>query len=416
MGRKACITAATVLVALATAGIADAATYKPTRLNDPVPNGCKPANCSLREAITQANKRKGKDKVVLGVGTYEIEQPEDAADDNSGGDFDVTGPVRIIGKGISATTVDANGGSRVFSLLRDPAKGLEKMNITGGAEDDGAGVFVGPPKTNFSPARHKLKNLVIQGNVAEFRGGGVYASLQRLRISRTTITGNQAPTGGGGMYVASAENSGYATPPVEIRSSTFSGNTGGVGAGLYVDGFNPDKAVNDPRVDVLNSTFALNLATVSGGGMAAIQGGFLAVEHTTVAYNTADVDSSGGGNGGGIYQSTDGFFRLEYSLVKENSVGSSGAGPQCAGDFTFQGVITPQGVPGLCNFEGGSIIQGEPEARIGNLNNNGGPTQTIEINADSSANGWNDVFCPAKDQRGMPRPETDCDAGAFERP
>jgi hypothetical protein len=417
MGTAGRIAVVALLVSMLPAGAASATTYKPTRLDDPAPNGCKPANCSLREAITQANKRNGADKVVLAEGTYELEQPEDAADDNSGGDLDVKGPVRIVGKGINGTTVDANGGSRVFSLLRDPAKSLEKMNITGGAGDDGAGVFVGPPKTNSSPARHKLKNLAIQANVAELRGGGVYASLQRLLVSRTTITGNHAPNGGGGMYLAAAENLGYATPPVEIRSSTFSGNTAGVGAGLYADGFNPPEAGFDPRVDVLNSTFAHNIATVSGGGISAIQGGSVYAEHTTVAYNAADSDSSGGGVGGGVHQSTSGVLELDYSLVKENTVGSSGDGPQCAGEIDFKGVITPQGTPGLCTFAPGSTIQGEPEARIGTLNNNGGPTQTIEINADSLANGWRDnAFCPAKDQRGMPRPETDCDAGAFERP
>jgi hypothetical protein len=417
MGRKGRIAATGLLLALATAADADAAPIKPTRFNDPAPNGCKPANCSLREAITQANKRKGKDKIVLATGTYKIQLAENANEDNAGGDFDVKGPVRIVGKGSSATIVDGNGVSRVFSLLKDPSKSIEKLKVTGGAAPDGAGIFVSPPTNPSGTSRQTLKNLIVQGNAAEFRGGGIYTSQQRLLVSRTVVAGNTAATGGGGMYLGAAPLQGSGSTPALVRSSTFVGNIGGVGAGVYSDGANEGEAVVDPRVDLLNSTVALNSATVSGGGMAAVLGGFLAADHTTVAYNSADSDNAGGGNGGGIYQSTNAFFRLENSLVKENFVGSSGGGPSCAGEFTFTGMVTPQNTPaGFCVFGPGSATSSEPLARIGNLANNGGPTPTIEIFPDSAANGWSDGICPQKDQRGEPRPATDCDAGAYERP
>ena len=392
-------------------------TFRTTRQNDPPAAKCTHTNCSLRGAISAANRHPGPDKVLVGKGVFELTLPETPQNDNAGGDLDVRGAVHIVGKGSSLTTVDANGGSRVFSLLKDPQKSLTHMTITGGNAELGGGIFVGPPATDFSPAVHKLKNLVIQGNGATLYGGGIYGSLQRMTLSRTSITGNSAVNGGGGMYLGAAAHLGYPTPPVQIRSSTFNGNTGGVGAGLYLDGANLGDAVDDPRASMLNSTLAGNIATVSGGGISSIQGALLDAEHTTVAYNMADSDSSGGGNGGGTYQSTSATLDLEYSLVKENTVGSSGAGPQCAGTFKFIGVITPQGTPGLCNFEGGSVIQGETTPNIGSLAYNGGPTQTIEILQDSLANGWrDDNFCPAKDQRGEPRPQNQCDVGAYERP
>ena len=40
---------------LATASAASAATYRPTRTDDPAPNGCKKKNCSLREAVIAGN-------------------------------------------------------------------------------------------------------------------------------------------------------------------------------------------------------------------------------------------------------------------------------------------------------------------------------------------------------------------------
>ena len=40
---------------LATASAASAVTYRPTRTDDPAPNGCKKKDCSLREAVIAAN-------------------------------------------------------------------------------------------------------------------------------------------------------------------------------------------------------------------------------------------------------------------------------------------------------------------------------------------------------------------------
>lgn len=362
-----------------------------------------------------ANDHRGKDKVLLDGGTYELTLAETPANDNAGGDLDVKGEVRIRGAGASATTVDANGGSRVFSLLKDAPKSIERLTVTGGNADAGGGIFVASAQANFETRKHTLRNVLILQNTATANGGGVHTGSHPLKISRSRIVGNLAASGGGGIFMGSTPTAALDDSLV-ISGTTINSNNAALGAGLYLDGFNPAEAPHDPRADIVNSTFALNVATVSGGGMAVILGASLEANHTTVAYNSADADSSGGGDGGGIYQSTDADFDIENALVKENTVGSSGDGPQCAGDFRFNGVITPQGTPGLCVFLGGSVIQPEVEPRIGSLADNGGPTPTIEIHADSLANGWNESFCPAKDQRGVSRLPADCDAGAFERP
>ena len=39
------------VICLAVPSIASAKTFEPTRKDDPSPNGCKPNNCSLREAV-----------------------------------------------------------------------------------------------------------------------------------------------------------------------------------------------------------------------------------------------------------------------------------------------------------------------------------------------------------------------------
>ena len=76
----------TAMLVLATAAFAN--TYTPTRFDDPAPNGCKARDCSLREAITKANRHAGADKIVLKGGkTYKLTRP------NAGGteDLNATG-------------------------------------------------------------------------------------------------------------------------------------------------------------------------------------------------------------------------------------------------------------------------------------------------------------------------------------
>ena len=390
-------------LALPAASPATADTFKPTRFNDPVPNGCKPNDCSLREAITKANKTEGRDKVKLTAGTYEIQIPENISDDNKGGDFDVTDGVLIAGKG-PETVVDGQDVSGVFSLLTFPAHTLKNMTVQNGSRTFGAGVATGPSKT-------VLKGIALRSNTTTGNGGGLYTVSQKLKISDSTFADNHADVGGGGVYIPA----GFIGQPLgNVRDSTFSGNSAALGAGLYLDGDNSGGSDFDPSLDVINSTFAGNQATVSGGGLAVILGSVLEAQHATVAFNGADSDDDSGGSGGGIFQSASGSLQMNDSIVQGNTVGSTGDGPTCAGTFLLVNVVvTPQG-GSSCSFLGGSITIGENPPKLGALTDNGGPTETIEVLSGSAALGFA-ADCPKRDQRGVRRPADDCDAGAYER-
>jgi hypothetical protein len=400
------MTAAAALALLTLAAPAAAETIKPTRFDDPTPNGCKPGNCSLREAITRANKHAGRDKVKLAEGTYELELAETLGDDNKGGDFDVLDAVTIAGKG-PGTIVDGKDVSGVFSLLTFSPHALKNMTITNGNRNFGAGIATSPSKT-------VLKGLVVQSNTTTGSGGGLYTVSQNLTISNSTFAGNHADLGGGGIYMPTGIQN-NPPPDAKIESSTFSGNDAALGAGLYLDGADHDGVFNvDPQAEVLNSTFAGNQATVSGGGVAAILGSELRMDYSTVAFNAADTDNSGGGAGGGIYQSTDGDLAMYDSILLANTVGTSGDGQTCAGEvFLPRVVLTPQG-GASCTLLGGSVTQGEVPPKLGTLTDNGGTTETIEILTGSAAVGFGEL-CPKRDQRGIARPAEDCDVGAFER-
>jgi len=390
-------------LALAGVGPAGADTYKPTRFDDPTPGKCKKTNCSLREAITKSNKHEGKDKVKLQAGSYVVELPENGNDDNRAGDFDVTDRVTIAGKGPDETVVDGQEVSGVFSLLTFSPHSVKNMTIEDGNRNFGAGIATGPSKA-------VVKDVVLRSNTAGVGGGGGMSTVStNLKVSRTTFVANASPRGAG-MYVPTGI---VGSPAGTIDSSTFEGNTGDLGAGLYLDGATHDVSfTDDPDIDVVNSTFAGNEANVSGGGIAAILGAKIALDNSTVAYNGADADNSGGGSGGGMYQSAPSDpadFQIKDIILGENAVGTSGDGPQCYGSFTGSGLIA--GSTSGCTI-GGDLVA---DAMIGPLAENGGPTKTISLDVGSPAiDHPNPVDCPEFDQRGRKR-DANCDWGSFER-
>jgi CSLREA domain-containing protein len=402
-----------LLAVLLTVIPASADTFKPTRFDDPAPGKCKRHDCSLREAVIAANASSSvKRKLVLSKGRYRLSIPEAPADPNdaSGGDLDLHGGLTIRGMGAGKTTVSGEGISRVFhpqGTFTDYR--LSGLTIRGGVADgDGGGIYANNPGGTV-----KLTRLALKGNSAE-SGGGIYSAAGELTVSRSTIGGSDASAYGGGIFLPALGGTNQAT--ALIRASTIARNHAGVGGGVAVDGSDVGGFPNPPDLRALNSTFALNEADVSGGGLSAIQSSDVTLDNSTVAYNAADLDNSGGGNGGGVYQSTSADFRLYDSIVQGNTVGTSGEGPTCAGQFTMIYVnVTPQG-GASCSFLGGSVTQGELDPpNLGPLADNGGPTQTVKLLTGSVAVGFSDNGCPKRDQRGKPRPEVDCDAGAFER-
>ena len=95
------------LAILAIAASAGALTLTVTRLDDPVPDGWFPRDCSLREAVVLANSLAGADTVVLGPGMYQLTRTGSGEDAGLTGDLDVTGPLTLVGAGRNQTRIVA---------------------------------------------------------------------------------------------------------------------------------------------------------------------------------------------------------------------------------------------------------------------------------------------------------------------
>ena len=302
---------------------AQARTYTVNNRTDPKPGACTPSQCTLREAVIAANKRRGADTIVLpSRKSYELTIVSTGEDHAANGDLDIrSGPLRIFHPGKGTATIDANKIDRVFDIGKAKTT-LEKLTIRGGfssktdGDGDGGGILVGDfgdaPLTilrsriisNRAPwvgangggidtdssSLVKVIDSEVSHNDSGGDGGGIEASPSGgLLIERTTIASNKAADAGGLMAFG---------PPVRIVDSTIASNLAAAGAGGEEgDGGGIYVGVKG-RVELTNSTIAGNGAYTSGGGIFSETGSQATVNFSTIVRNRADADGMFGGTTG----------------------------------------------------------------------------------------------------------------------
>lgn len=369
--------------ALALAAPAGAVDFTVTRLDDPAPSGCAANDCSLREAVIDANATDGADRILLPAGRIVLSRVG-LDNDADSGDLDITRPLVVEGVSAAASIVDADGGvtgDRVLEVVPGfPGLDvtLRGLTITGGAAaGNGGGVRVG------AAAVVTLDRVEIVANAATGLGGGIRSDDGVLAVRASTVAGNTADTSGGGIAVRIDAGS------VEVVGSTVSGNaTDGDGGGVWAD-------------------------VVAGPG--------ISVRSSTVTDNTADDDNGGvAGDGGGVW----GKAELANTIVAAN-VDRSGGGVdlRCASASSLGYTLVGQAPGMLCPLAAGpgDLVGADP--KLGALAANGGSTRTHVLGAGSAAVDAGDpAGCKdgagatlTTDQRGIARPQGGrCDIGATE--
>ncbi|MBK9092075.1 MAG: hypothetical protein IPM84_04725 [Anaerolineae bacterium] len=340
------------------------------------------------------------------------------------------------------TTVDGSGQNviisgnhavRVFTVNPEIALNLNMLTIAngrsvgdgGGIQNDGGLVTIsnstlssntaawsGGGISNYHPYRHgtvTVSNSTFSGNSADNDGGGIANFGGTVMVSNSIFSGNSALGSGGGIV---------STSTLAVSNSTFSGNSASIfGGGIYNTGeaivsnstFSANSAdggggiLNAYELTVSNSTFSGNSAAGYGGAIFNFETAVLT--NSTLSGNSAD-------GGGGIFNNVDSSLTLRNTVVANSPSGSNcyayvsrpivdGGGNLSFGDNTCPG------------------ISGDP--KLGPLQNNGGPTETMALGAGSAArDAANDATCAAApvnnlDQRGVTRPQgAHCDIGAYE--
>ncbi|MES1239988.1 MAG: CSLREA domain-containing protein [Acidobacteriota bacterium] len=241
-----------ILIGLAApAPPAMATVFTVTKTDDTLDGSCAPRDCSLREAIAAANLTPGTDVVELPAGGYALLRVGPNEDYNETGDLDVNDPLILVGAGAGITQIVGLRADRVFDLRA----GTEIFGVSilqGTVSGPGGGILARASTLGYDVVirRSEISNNLALGsggegggvmsetlgtlaviestlsyNVAEARGGGVYAA-DRLWLIDSTVSGNSGGEAGGGLYYPEESSS-------PIQGSTITDNHAVAGGGLY---------------------------------------------------------------------------------------------------------------------------------------------------------------------------------------
>ena len=358
-----------------------------------------PTECSLRAAINNANNKTSDANSTCAAGTG-----QDTINFSVSGEITLGSTLPAIANTSPGNlTIDATGqGITINGLNSAIDSSVQLLVVNAGAtlnlkyltlERGNGGVSGGAIVNNGTLAVSNC-NIILNTAPSGMNGGGI-DNLGTLTVSNSTFSGNSASTDGGGIY-----NDGVS---LTVTNSTFSGNSAGSsGGGIY----------NSGAATITNSTFSGNTSASGGGGIFHASG-TLGVSNSTISGNS---DSS---SGGGIDNGAAG-----GSVTITNSILASNTNGNCVGSSVTNGGLNISD-DATCGFGSATGANGQT---IGDSVNskldpngllyNGGPTQTIGLQASSPAiAAIATANCPAADQRGATRPapgQNACDIGAFE--
>lgn len=336
-------------------GLARADTFTVTKLAD-TNDGLCDADCSLREAIAEANATGFPDIVDAGniSGTIYLDIAGLGNLQVSGyGDLTINGPVaqRLTISGSDTAPGAASGG-----IINVSTAGTLTLNnlalVDGRTSESGGALFANPTDL-------VLDRVTIESSSAGNDGGG-FVVIGNVTLANSTVSGNTTGDQGGGFFAFLGNTT--------VINSTLSGNTANqIGGAFYA---NRD-------VDIRSSTISGNVASDSGGGF------------------YMKYDSANGGNS----------LSVDNSIVANNSAPTSpefhveGAVTTSFGFSLVEGSSTPTLVDGV----DGNVTGLDP--LLGPLQDNGGPTFTHYLPLESPAIDAGDpsfVPPPDYDQRGAP--------------
>jgi hypothetical protein len=367
----------------------------------------------LRYCATNATS--GNDTIDFGVsGAIKLESALPA----------LNASVAIQGPGANQLTVERDPSStsdfRIFSVGSAATVQIAVLTIANGYSDSPGGGIYNAGTLTVSDCT--LSNNWAVSSVGVAEGGGLYVASGSVSVARSTFANNEAlgasavgrayPGLGGGIYVASGT--------LVVDSSTLSGNSAVGGDGITTDqngiceggdGLGGGIYVAGGTASVSNSTIAGN-QTVGGvpyvwgdgnnvgygygGGLAIGLGytGTVAVASCTIANNSASWDSGQAVYvGGGTFQPRDSIIASSTAYTGDPDV------------YCDYGSVASLGHNLIGNSGGGGTFAAsdllDVNPRLGLLQNNGGPTQTMALLPDSPAlDAGDNAGAPAFDQRG----------------
>ena len=303
--------------------------------------------------------------------------------------------------------VDVSGGSG--RVPTGPTVNFRGITLTNGHSDPngaelgfrnlaGGGLFVFNSTVG-------LTNCTLTNNVGYYYGGGLNNYGGAVTLTNCSVTNNTALMFGGGILSGSGT--------LTLINSTVANNTltGQASAGGGIEN-------ESSLLRLTNTTIANNTATAVGGGIRNYTGRMI-MSSCTVTGNTAPE------NGGSGISTQSATTTLSNSIVAGNThsdldVAGGGSAPYSSGGYNLLGTSGTNALS-VFNQPGDKTGVTTAQLKLGALQNNGGPTQTIAIGTDSLAYNAGDPTVQASgtayDQRGNPYRRVSggrLDVGAYE--
>jgi hypothetical protein len=387
--------AAVLAAVLLPAGSALALSYPVTSTADTEAKG------TLRGSIEEANAHAGADSIPIEVtGTIELDSQ-----------LPPIGEVTITGPGAASLTVARKEPGPPFTVIRLFGATATVSGITvrgGGGIGGGSGILNGSGDLT-------LVRVVVTDNLARREGGGTLLASAAGIFSNGTLTLRESVVSENRAIAVSAEENVAAGAGIEsegnlfIERSTISGNVAealgdgeakaeafgggialGVGAGITVI---EESTISE---NIVRAADATDVAAARGGG---IGGGVVNVTGSTIAKNGAEVDAPGAAIS---FVSGDNLLVSGASIARNSLLAlPAGEGESCANGLVSGGFNLDE--DGSCEFDEATDLAGVV-AGLEPLADNGGPTPTHALRADSPALDRGNSFGSSTDQRGLPRP------------
>jgi CSLREA domain-containing protein len=364
------------------------ADFHVTKTEDTNDGSCD-ADCSLREAIIEANGLSSAASIIIHVpaGNYYITIEGINEDEAATGDLDITNSMTIVGAGMDETVINALGpvfgvvNDRVFHVNANNGNvSFEDLGIYGGYVTTGNFIQSGGGILVTNALHVNLLRCYLYNNYANSGGGAIYFAgdfnpfSTLLTITESVINRNEANGEGGGVFI---NNIGFV-----LDSSTVMDNTSRSGGGLFA---------RSSHTKIINSTFYKNVATVASE-INFIDGGYGFLDHSTLV--SSDLNKN-------ILYSGDGLVEFRNSIIWGECYSEN---PESY--ITWGGNL---GEPSnTCDFDitkHDIILESDPILLP--LGDYGGPTPTAPpgLLSLAIANGVDDPSNPGIDQRGVVRPQ-----------
>ncbi len=326
--------------------------------------------------------------------------------------FSSSGALTVTNSTFDSNIASGNGGGGIYQT----AGSLTVSNSTFSNDSGSAGASGGGISFSSSGAL-TVTNSTFDSNIASGNGGGgIYQTAGSLTVSNSTFSNDSGSAGapGGGISfsssgaltvtnstfdsnIASGNGGGgiYQTAgSLTVTTSTISNNSGSAGA--FGGGIEASAGVSS--VVLTNVTVTGNTANNGGGGL------WLAATTSTLTNATIVANSQSFSSGGGLYRSA-GTVTIRNTIIANNTGGN------CSGTITTAGYNLDSA--NTCSFSAGTDLR-NTNPNLATLTNNGGPTNTIALNAGSLAiNTGTTTSAPTTDQRAGPRVGA-TDIGAYE--